>query len=136
VPQEEWVVLMDHPEDPLAGLEYDREIEGLAKKRIRHLGITMPQYAKRIKQGRCGYCGAFDGPEHKCPWLIQDAIEADWSKPTCEGMDMPWGCPWCGVEWPDQSQDEGQRNIMAFDRWLEGHVDDCAPYNQEQRSER
>lgn len=29
-------------------------------------------WAQRVEEGRCGNCGAFDGPDHRCPTAGQE----------------------------------------------------------------
>lgn len=33
--------------------------------------LTDAVFAERVKEGRCGHCGAFDGPDHRCPTVEQ-----------------------------------------------------------------
>lgn len=44
----------------------------------------------------------------------------------------PWACPWCGdATWEQNSKPDDQRNLQAWDRWLEEHVTECEPAQRE-----
>lgn len=34
-------------------------------------------FQQRVDEGRCGNCGAFDGPDHRCP----EVVLIEWEEP-------------------------------------------------------
>lgn len=52
-----------------------REYKAAQRPEPRSLGVGPAQYAKRVAEGRCGFCGAFDGQSHVCPDDTMDARE-------------------------------------------------------------
>lgn len=45
------------------------------------------------------------------------------------GDRQPWSCPWCGeVSEATVGVPESQRDLRAWDAWLEAHVVECEPW--------